>query len=451
MTEMPTFPVASTLLTESRWKSEPLLHSSMRQKTLDVVHELAERLQEREKVQEALLKRSTQKAPSLAWGLSGISLTAYTLFSIFQESQWLELAHRYFSQAVACTRHEPLSSSGLCDGTAGLAFTISTLYDVEPRYARTVQRVQEKLLLQVQERTWKRDTFGVAEADYDIVRGAAGILAYLVSVPNPSEQLIEIINKLLEYLIWLAEPSDLPRWSITPPFFTADPSTYRDTFAQGYINCGYAHGIAGPLTALSLAWAAGFRRPGQQEAMNHLAQWLLAYHCRDTWGMNWPVALPLSEISAFDPGSIEKPARAAWCYGAPGIARALWLTGIALEDNHLQTFARDAMDTALHRPPSHRFISAPILCHGISGLLLLGSCFVAEGAMLSQTQALLQLTQHLLDTFQPELPFAYQNIDRDGNTYDDPSLLTGMSGILLTLLTVATGQFPSWARAFLIV
>ncbi|WP_277752743.1 lanthionine synthetase LanC family protein [Streptomyces sp. L2] len=63
------------------------------------------------------------------------------------------------------------------------------------------------------------------------------------------------------------------------------------------------------------------------------------------------------------------PARSAWCYGAPGVAHALWLAGTALGDHDLHDVATEAMAAVLRRPAHMRFIDSPTFCHGVAGLL----------------------------------------------------------------------------------
>jgi len=99
---------------------------------------------------------------------------------------------------------------------------------------------------------------------------------------------------------------------------------------HGNLNCGLAHGIPGPLATMSLALACDVTVPGLPEAVDRAAGWLAGHRADDYWGVNWPVAVSLiavGSVVAAEPGRAGEPSRSAWCYGAPGVARALWLAG----------------------------------------------------------------------------------------------------------------------------
>jgi Lanthionine synthetase C-like protein len=110
-------------------------------------------------------------------------------------------------------------------------------------------------------------------------------------------------------------------------------------------------------------------------AINRIASWLVDHRIDDEWGPNWPTAFPLSATSESGAELIEQSSRApatsrtAWCYGSPGISRALWLAGETINNRSYQQLATEALLAVCRRPLPERRIDSPTFCHGVAGLL----------------------------------------------------------------------------------
>jgi Lanthionine synthetase C-like protein len=147
-----------------------------------------------------------------------------------------------------------------------------------------------------------------------------------------------------------------------------------DRYPYGNLNCGLAHGIPGPLAMMSLALRHGVTVPGLSDAVDCAATWLAGHRADDRWGVNWPVAVPITAegtVEAVKPGCADEPSRSAWCYGAPGVARALWLAGLALDRPDWRHLAVEAMQAVCRRPVAAHFIDSPP-----SATAFLGSCWL---------------------------------------------------------------------------
>ena len=142
--------------------------------------------------------------------------------------------------------------------------------------------------------------------------------------------------------------------------------------------------------------------------------------------------------------------RAAWCYGTPGIARALWLAGTARGRSEWCNLAIDAMAAVYRRPMPDRQITSPTFCHGVSGLLQVTLRFANETGLPLFEEAAQDLTKWLLSAFEPDAIMGFRNWEPGGTRVDQPGLLEGAAGVLLTMLAAATDVEPSWDRAFLI-
>src|SRR5207253_2631831 len=110
---------------------------------------------------------------------------------------------------------------------------------------------------------------------------------------------------------------------------------------------------------------------GGQDAIDRIAGWLTEQRLEDEWGITWPDVAPLGDEK-------PAPARSAWCYGAPGVARALWLAGEALGERSHRELAVEAMAAVYRRPMATRRIDSPTFCHGVAGLLQITLRFLQD-------------------------------------------------------------------------
>jgi hypothetical protein len=225
-------------------------------------------------------------------------------------------------------------------------------------------------------------------------------------------------------------------------------------FPEGYLNCGLAHGIPGPLATMSLAKLAGVPCPGLEQAISQTAAWLADHRLDDRWGANWPTGLGLrvsdEGTETIAPVTESPVAQAGWCYGSPGVARALYLAGLALEDATYTALAIEAVRAVVHRPSADRRIVSPTICHGIAGLLQIMLRFADDtGAEDVLVEAEL-LAEHLLGQYEPETLLGYRSVELEGRRVDQPGLLDGAPGVALALLAASCPVVPAWDRIFLL-
>jgi hypothetical protein len=188
----------------------------------------------------------------------------------------------------------------------------------------------------------------------------------------------------------------------------------------GNLNCGLAHGVPGLLALLALAYRAGARVPGQGDAINRLGTWLVRHRTHDRWGVSWPAFVPLGADGVERPTSAREPSRTAWCYGSPGIARALWLAGDALSQPHLQTLAVEAMDAVFRRPVTQRGIDSPTFCHGVAGLLQITLRFAHDTGLPAFTTQAAALARQISDHHEEDSILGFRSLEPGGNRVEQP-------------------------------
>jgi class I lanthipeptide synthase len=334
---------------------------------------------------------------------------------------------------------------GLFGGLSGLAFAASALSG-GTRYRRLLASLDEALAPEAAAlgESLRSGSGPGPMNDFDVISGASGIGAYLLR-RDPHQ----VLPQVLSGLVSLAEEQDgPPRW-MTPPDLLGDPSLVRQ-FPSGNLNCGLAHGIPGPLALLALSLHAGVEVPGQADAIHRLSEWLLGHRADDHWGINWPSAVPVTPPGVQEDPRRLPPTRSAWCYGSPGVARALWLAGEALDDQGLRDFAVEAMQAVFRRPILERRIESPTYCHGIAGLLQIVVRFANDTGLSTFSDAAAELVDELLAAYETDRPLGFASIEPGSNPVDRAGLLDGAPGVAMALLAAATDIEPNWDRLFLL-
>ena len=458
----PAWSVSSSVVfaRDADWRAA--LPHNRRATALAVAGDVAARVTDRGRLTTAIAtaRRQTSFPESVHWephaiaqGDAGIALLCGYLDRCFPDDAWDLTAHDFLNSAARGAEHAAAHgpvAPGLFSGLSGLAFTTAALARDGQRYGRLLSAV-EQACLPVAEH-WSRSLRGEAGMSvhrFDLISGLAGIGAHLLArstQPHVERTLTELLAALVDLATPDAEP---PRW-FTPPQFLYDEATVR-MYPHGNLNCGLAHGIPGPLALMALALADGVDTAGLAGAVADTAQWLTAHRCDDEWGVNWPtaVALPAPSAASEVPAA-DMAGRAAWCYGSPGVARALWLAGEALGDAALRELAVEAMKAVYRRPLHAREIDSPTFCHGIAGLLQITLRFAHDTRMELFQEAAGALTDQLLQAYDPDRLLGFCSEEPGGKLVDQAGLLDGAAGVALVLLAAATDVEPTWDRAFLL-
>jgi hypothetical protein len=429
--------------------------SEQRERTLEVALEVARRATEPSRIAAALAAAPTQtnhpralhwRAHEVAEGDAGIAVVCGYLDACMPDEGWDAVGHGFLTRAArSATRMERLGA-GLFSGLSGVCFATQSLSRGGRRYQRLLTTLDRRLAPRAAAigRTMRERKSPAGVGGFDVISGASGVGAYLLQ-RDPHGALPELLAGLTS----LAAPGDgPPRWS-TPTEYLSDDATQR-MYPAGNLNCGLAHGIPGPLAVLALALREGHEVAKQAEAVRSFADWLTVHRADDEYGVNWPSAVPLPVPgSPPDPAPL-RPTRSAWCYGSPGVARALWLAGDALDDSSLRELAVEALLAVRRRPVEERHIDSPTFCHGVSGLLQIVLRFAADTGLPEFTAMAAELIDQLLEAYEPERPLGYACLEPGRNPVDRAGLLDGAPGVAMVLLAASTGVEPSWDRLFLL-
>lgn len=434
-----------------------------RARAVAVVADLAERLADPGLVAErASAPDNTRSVPggpripiwdpmSMTDGYPALALLYAELAHTDSAYRWV--AHDYLTRAAAVAAQA--QTVGLYSGYVALAFAASRAARRPGEYAKLLAPIDEHLAAWVPARLrpeWERIEAGRAGTTflaYDVIGGVTGLGRHLLD--RDVESARPIVEEILTYLVALAEPfagepAALPGWWV--------PETPHGEPVDGYGghgNLGLAHGVAGPLALLALAWQAGVRVPGQDEAMERIAGWMLDWHRIDEGGAYWPGWVQREDLAV---RSSDLPrGRSAWCYGVPGVARALQLAGMALDRPEWHRFAVEALRGTLTLPDERHGVQDAGLCHGWTGLLHLTRLVARDADDAELAGAADRLADRALDMYDPQAPFGFRAAtQQEGETLDQPGFLEGAAGIALALHAYADDRptASGWDAALLV-
>lgn len=396
---------------------------------------------------------------AVAQGYAGLAIMCGYADRCFAGQHWDQAAHAYLTLAARGAEAADHLPMGLWSGLSGLCFAADYLAKGGARYRRLLAALDGALLpnLNALAAELHDEQAGVPVDHFDCISGLSGIAAYLLC-RREDARAAAALGAVLSALVDLSTTEhDVPCWH-TPAAALGDASQI-EIYPYGNLNCGLAHGAPGMLAALALSRLDDAAVPGLDAAVDRLAAWLIGNRCDDEWGINWPSAVALETCmtakgSSVQPSAADRapfgPSRAAWCYGSPGIARALWLAGEALDHGGYRNTAIAAMEAVFRRPLSVRWIDSPTCCHGVAGLLQITLRFWTDTGLPLFRDAARVLAEQLLALFEPSSRLGYRSLEISERRVDQPGVLDGAAGVALVLLAASTDHVPSWDRLFLL-
>jgi lantibiotic biosynthesis protein len=442
-----------------------------------IVREVAERLGSPDEIQKRLQGLKPQDPigydpylwvpVSLAGGAAGLCVLMGAMDSRYPEEGWDVRGHAFLVEM-----QEALTADGGArdlslwgrDGLCGFGMAVRALSRGGTRYQQLQANVNEALVQALTPHLAecrKRLATGLKMSDYDVMEGVAGggryLLLQLLHKEADCSGMRGALEDVLAYLVELCESrvvqgERVPGWHV--PVENLVLEIDRERYPQGNFNAGVAHGIPGPLALMAVALRQGIEVQGQREAMRRIVDWLMQMAWEDEHGVFWPerVSWQAQREGKMDHGRDS----GAWCYGAPGVARTLWLAGEALDEpawkkTALQAFCGVFQRSDLSNTP------APTICHGLAGLLRIARRMHEESGEPELQDVCATLERRVLAMFEQEAPFGFADlmlVAGVGNEpLHNPGLLDGAAGAALVLLDSSPSEALQldWDAALLIV
>lgn len=398
---------------------------------------------------------------SLAGGLSGLLV----LFSLLQEQDdpsWEEDVHKIVFGIKSLIESGQLHDLSLHGGLAGVCFSIDLASKKHGRYQKMLSALDHLLLKNVYSqfinpihKNCSSNTPSSARL-YDTIQGLSGIGRYALS--KNTDEFNQFAFDSVEALILFCKPLTVNGLSVPGWYLPShDPLNRRilEKDQMGTFNLGLSHGITGVLAFLSIAYLKGLRCSGQLETIKMITDWILVIG-----QLQWPSSITWEQETRKELSNLT-PTRDAWCYGAPGVSRTLFLASQALDDASLKQkalksfkFVFERAEASIHISPKNLWnLPGPTICHGISGLLILTNQMYKDTKDPYLESKIPELVDLILSDYSDDHLFKFQELAlNDENQMvlsDREGLLDGAAGVALTLLTLSNKR-DDWQLPFLI-
>ncbi len=372
----------------------------------------------------------------LGSGKAGIALFLTYLSRVEGGRPELEdAARRLIGESVGVAANFVMGPS-LLGGFAGVAWSLLQLdrWEVVACDEGTYQPMDTVILEFLDRQPWPWHI--------DLINGLAGIAVYALDRwPHPFAR--EALGRVVLALESCAtETEEGIGWFTSPRLLQPETLIHAP---KGCYNVGMAHGTPGVIAALSGILPTGVETERCRRLLEGAVRWLLAQQLPDSG--NFP--------NMAGPEVRVKPARVAWCYGAPGIASALWQASTALGDPALRERALSVLAwAAAQSPEASGVVDAPI-CHGASGLAHIFNRFHQATGDPQFGDAARQWFGRIPD-YRVEgvgvVGFAarHSNPEAPELWMTEPGLLAGAAGIGAALAAAVSTEPPVWDRLFLL-
>jgi lantibiotic biosynthesis protein len=452
------------------------LDPRLRRRAADIGHLVTRRLADREALAEAVRRSSSQSLLGGIWEPTGLANgmpgLAVTFAIVADDPAWdvdglREASVELLLETIRLSQDQPYATYDMFSGTSGLALALELVRPVEPRLARPLASVLSRTvdLLEADPLPGRGTRAGYAPEYYDVVGGSAGVLGASLAVDVAgSEALVTDATRIAGAAtlsltdLFTPRPDEPDCWWVAPDLM---PVVERlEAAPDGYFDCGAAHGIAGVVSALSLALESSGAdtkaraqhldgRSSQTRAvrvaLEHAVEWLLAARTEDAIGVNWPSLVPVGVSGAEAEGWSH--GRTAWCYGAPGVLVALASASRALGRDDVRPVVSAGVSAIVDRlRKSSGRLSTPTLCHGEAGVIAALAHLACEHGFSEALEGIDLLGRALLDRFDPDSVFGFYDVEPGDRAVDNPTLLNGAAGVVLSLHLLATGRRPRWTR-----
>lgn len=381
---------------------------------------------------------------NIANGIAGVSLLMNHLYEVTGQSRFKDMAVTYLRNVIGYINESAEHQKGLMTGISGVNLALFTVAGNNTNLSHIYESINTLMEREVGKIIGKPPS-KISIHHYDHIFGMSGILLSLIEGPQTSnikDLAISIVDELCSRTSLL---------TALPEGFITDLSIYGDRFQdirnEKVIDISLSHGISGVVYALSCALLNNLldsrRKSEAKQCLYRLCMFILSSTRMDEKGnIQSLYKLPI-EISGKSSYSSTSPS---WCYGIPGISRAVNAAGEALDIRFLCKLADDMLCRSVTRSDTSlwdRELSSPILCHGHAGTIAI---------LLRTNLSEKNLPEHIRKIegfFDPELDCWFYEVAAGKKTEIGIGYLEGLTGILCSLLSVNSRRY-NWDKPLMI-
>lgn len=268
------------------------------------------------------------------------------------------------------------------------------------------------------------------QGNIDVLHGALGGALFFLEANDTVESSL-FLNHFIENMnINSIKSSTTLFWRSLFRFSTGNNNDLE------YNNLGYAHGIPGFLKILGDIYnCKNSNKKLAKDLIKKGINYLLLFKNPNIHS-NTATLFPYCAVSEFNEEFYNT--RLGWCYGDLTIGYAIWKIGKSLNNLDYQIEGIEiAKHTALVRDSTNSLINDPFICHGSSGVAHIYNVLYQETNYTIFKTAANYWYRFTVDLF----------LDNYNEYILSPGLLSGMSGIGLSLLSFVDFNVKNWGTA----
>lgn len=286
----------------------------------------------------------------------------------------------------------------------------------------------------------------ISMRDYDCISGVSGLLYYLLDTDLSALDEDEIQN-LIKYLIWLTKNHSYKDYEVIN-FHIENEMQFRqderDTFKDGIINFGLAHGMTGVLATLLKVYENDLYNDKNElvKAMETIFKIYEKFEININGIYHYPTQL---DFNKYINGICDKNINnAGWCYGNISNVLILYKMSKILNWEDKVEKYEIGLKKIINQPTEMYNLEHSVLCHGYASVITEQICLYQETKDLDFLHSLDNNIELMMNAYENYNEYYDKNEDirikQNGISAkiqghkDDLSFLCGSGGIFLTLL-----------------
>lgn len=261
---------------------------------------------------------------------------------------------------------------------------------------------------------------------FDSIYGISGIL-YNMLFCNSNR--VKVTSELVSYLAELTKSVEYNGGYVIK-YLTEKRFIHENVEREsaGFIDFGVAHGIMGPLIALSKAREDGIVVSECDRAIEILLEQYNKFVMTDDGVLKYPTKLPFPLYTNVIKDKNYYTFNSSWCYGNAGIVRGLMKSAKYLKRQDSYQFYKKELLKIIEQPADKYGFSEPYLCHGYASIITIQLCAYRENQDKRFINTLDRNVNHLMNLH------SFFGSTKEKLYKNNYSLLEGCGGVILTML-----------------
>lgn len=345
-----------------------------------------------------------------------------------KEQKFVVLAEKY-AEILLLRLPKELGIHTFCSGLSGILYLFEFLreQDMIDIDISEYEREFEYYLI----KEMKKDMY---KTNYDFMHGAIGVGLYFLKKGANKQTICDLVD----FLYNTAEKDPVKK------IFKWKSIIDHENQIEGY-NIALSHGISSIILFLCRVVKSGIISEKIEEMLEGSVNYILSQHLDfSKWGCHFP-------SQSLENNSPLSRSRLAWCYGDLGVAISLWQAGKLLKNPSWKEKAMGVLrDSTRRLSLSENYVQDAGICHGSAGIAMIYRRLYHDTQEDDFAKASEYWLSQTLNLSRYDDGLAGYKTKYGDEWIQDYTILTGISGIGLVLLSFLGDDKQEWDELFLL-